>query len=124
MNGEPCHLYKIKPILGDWKSSYKDNRRNEVVLSRLRTGTCRYLGQHYFKKENLIPMNKCDVCKVTNTIEHLILNCNKWVMHRQPIFSHLIKLKLPINITNIIGDQFDHEILFKYLRTINYFDNI
>ena len=74
----PCHLYKLKPMLGDWKSSYKDNRRKEVVLSRLRTGTCRYLVQHHFKKDKLKPMNKCDQCKVTNSIEHLILYCPKY----------------------------------------------
>ena len=81
----PCHLYKLKPILGDWKSSYKDNRRKEVVLSRLRTGTCRYLVQHHFKKEWLKPMNKCDQCKVTNSIEHLILYCPKWKIYREQI---------------------------------------
>ena len=110
------HLYKIKPILGDWKSSYKDNRREEVVISRLRTGTCRYLVQHHFQKENLTPMNKCDSCKVTNSIEHLIL--------RQQIYSHLTNLKLPISISSILGDQFDHDILFNYLRSTSYYDHI
>ena len=70
----PCLLYKLKPMQGDWKNSYKDNLRKEVVLSRLRTGTCRCLVQHHFKKGKLKPMNKCDQCKVTNSIEHLILS--------------------------------------------------
>ena len=120
----PCHLYKIKPTLGDWKSSYKDNRREEVVISRLRTCTCRYLVQHHFQKENLTPMNKCDSCKVTNSIEHLILTCPRWRFHRQQIYSHLTKLKLPIDISSILGDQFDHDILFNYLRSTSYYDHI
>ena len=40
--------YKIKPKLMDYKSAYRDDRREEVVLSRLRTGNCLYLVQHYF----------------------------------------------------------------------------
>ena len=43
---KPSHLYRIKPKLGDWKSSYRDNIREEVLLIRMRTDTCRYQSQH------------------------------------------------------------------------------
>ena len=120
----PCHLYKLKPMLGDWKSSYKDNRRKEVVLSRLRTGTCRYLVQHHIKKDKLKPMNKCDQCKVTNSIEHLILYCPKWKIFREQIRKKLRDQQLPFNIVSVLGDQFDHEILYRYLLSTKYLNHI
>ena len=57
-----CHIYKIKPTMGDWKSSYRENRREEVILIRLRIGTCRDVFQHHFRVENLASMNKCISC--------------------------------------------------------------
>ena len=67
-NPKPCHLYKVKSKLGDWKSSYKDNRREEVDLSRMRIGTFRYQYQHYYQIINTNPMNKCNLCVVANDI--------------------------------------------------------
>ena len=119
---KPCHLYNIKPKLGDWKSSYKDNRREEVVLSRMRTGTCRYQSQHYYQNTN--PMNKCNLCGVANDIEHVILTCPKWGAFRIMIYEQNKKLKLPNSISSVLGEKFNHSILFRYLRAIKYFDLI
>merc|ERR1711895_406326 len=95
---KPSHLYRIKPKLGDWKSSYRDNRRKEVVLSRMRTGTCRYQSQHYYKIGNTNPMNKCNLCGVANNIEHVILSCPKWGAFRIMIYEQNKKQKLPNSI--------------------------
>ena len=122
--GRPCPLYKIKPKLGDWKSSYKDKRKNEVVICRMRTGWCRYLVQHHFKNPNLPAMNKCTSCGVTNTLEHLILICPRWSAYRGAMYSHLVRLKLPMTLSSILGDYFNHDLLFEYLRAIKFFDHI
>ena len=123
-SNRPCHLYKIKPALGDWKSSYRENRREEVVLSRLRTGCCRYLYQHYFQIENLKPKNKCELCNVTNSIEHLLLTCPKWGAFRIELYTQIQKLNLRISVETVLGEQFNHNILFSYLKNIKYFDLI
>jgi len=121
---KPSHLYRIKPKLGDWKSSYRDNRREEVVLSRMRTGTCRYQSQHYYKIGNTNPMNKCNLCGVANNIEHVILSCPKWGAFRIMIYEQNKKQKLPNSISSVLGDKFNHGILFTYLKSIKYFDLI
>merc|ERR1712030_228164 len=100
---KPCHLYKIKPKLGDWKSSYKDNRREEVVLSRMRTGTCRYQFQHYYKIGCKNPMNKCNLCGVANDIEHVILTCPKWGAFIIMIYEQNRILKLTNSISSVLG---------------------
>merc|ERR1712002_623302 len=121
---KPSHLYKIKPKLGDWKSSYRDNRREEVILSRMRTGTCRYQSQHYYQIGNTNPMNKCNLCGVANNIEHVILSCPKWGAFRIMIYEQNKKQKLPNSISSVLGDKFNHGILFTYLKAIKYFDLI
>ena len=72
---KPCHLYKIKQKLGDWKSSYKDDRNHQ---SRMRIGTFRYQFRHYYKIGCTNPMNNCNLCGVASDIDHVILNCPKW----------------------------------------------
>ena len=43
-----CRLKSFKPVLGDWKSAYRENRREEKILSRHRTGSCLFLARHFF----------------------------------------------------------------------------
>ena len=69
-------------------------------------------------------MNKCDQCKVTNSREHLILYCPKWKIYRKQIRKKLRDQQLPFNIVSILGDQFDHEILYRYLRSTKYLNHI
>ena len=33
-------LHSVKPVLGDWQSSYRRCRKDEVVLCRAHTGVC------------------------------------------------------------------------------------
>merc|ERR1712030_57782 len=106
------------------KSSYRDNRREEVILSRMRTGTCRYQSQHYYQIGNTNPMNKCNLCEVANNIEHVILSCPKWGAFRIMIYEQNEKQKLPNSISSVLGDKFNHGILFTYLKAIKYFDLI
>ena len=121
-SNNPCNLYKAKPTLGDWKSSYRENRREEVVLSRLRTGWCRYLVQQYYQNQNYVPKHFCNQCMTTNTIEHILLTCPKWGAFRISIYYHIRRLKLPISLETILGEQFNHNILFKYLKDIKFYD--
>ena len=120
----PCHLYKIKPILGDWKSSYREVRKEEVVMSRLRTGNVRYLVQHLFPKANLPNMEMCNSCGVKNSVEHLILTCPNWRIQRIPIVAYLRRLKLPNTLGSVLGDNFNHQILVNYLKNISYYKMI
>ena len=40
------------------------------------------------------------------------------------IYNHNEKIKLPNSISSVLGDKFNHGILFSYLRSIKYFDLI
>lgn len=40
-------LATFKPILGDWKSAYRESRKEEKILSRLRMDSCFFRLQHH-----------------------------------------------------------------------------
>ena len=89
-------LNGIKPVISDWKSAYRDNRREEKVLSRLRTGCCRFLKQHYF--DPMLSREYCDFCRVTMTIAHLLVQCVNLNFSRSRITSYLRKYNLPLTL--------------------------
>ena len=61
-----CWLQRLKPLILDWKSAYRDSRREEIILSRLRTGTPLFRFKHHFDANS--PVDTCSVCKVRNSI--------------------------------------------------------
>ena len=63
-------LHSIKPILSEWRPAYRMDRKEEVVLSRLRTGHS-YATHSYLLKEQ--PM--CIPCDAPFTIKHILLYC-------------------------------------------------
>ena len=38
-----CWLQRLKPILLDWKSVYRESRREEIILGRLHTGKALFM---------------------------------------------------------------------------------
>ena len=115
-------LNGIKPVILDWKSSYRDDRREEKILSRLRTGSCRFLLQHYF--DPMIGREYCDFCRVPMTIKHLLLRCVNLSYSRRGICSYVRRYNLPLTESTILGDDFPHTLLFQYLKAVDFYDRI
>ena len=69
------HLYKIQREVNRSRYSVMDNRRKEVVWTRLRLGhtrlhsTLHKIGRH--------PTGLCDYCQEQETVEHVILYCRR-----------------------------------------------
>ena len=64
-------LHSIKPILSEWRPSYRIDRKEEVVLTRLRIG--HYATHSYLLKGEEQPM--CIPCDTPFTIKHILLYC-------------------------------------------------
>ena len=47
-------LFKIKPTLGEWPPSFRNSRKEEVVLSRLRIGTLTFLIHIFYARKILL----------------------------------------------------------------------
>ena len=61
-------LHSIKPILSEWRPAYKLDRKEEVVLTRLRIGHS-YANHSYLLKGEEQPM--CIPCDAPFTIKHV-----------------------------------------------------
>ena len=117
-----CRLKSFKPILGDWKSAYRENRRDEKVLSRLRTGYCLFTMQHYFNRDR--PKERCSTCGIDMTIKHLLIDCPTFQNSRNRISNYLNQKRLALNEFNIMSDIFPHQLLFIFLKETNFYTKI
>ncbi|CAL4142281.1 unnamed protein product, partial [Meganyctiphanes norvegica] len=117
-----CWLRRLKPILGDWKSAYRECRREEIVLSRLRAGTCLFMVQHRF--DTSIPRDLCPSCDVYTNVFHILVRCPRLTVHRTGILAHLSANNLSQSVNNILGDDFPFSVLFTFLRNVAYFNRV
>ena len=58
-------LHSVKPVLGDWQSSYRRCRKDEVVLCRARIGHT-YVTHSYILKKD--PPPQCEDCQCILTV--------------------------------------------------------
>ena len=109
-------LRNIKPSVGKWLTASRYSRREEVVLSRLRLGSCLFQVKHYFDGG---PRVFCAVCQVPHTIVHVLIDCPQFARARV-LMGGPDQLKLEI----LLGDGFDHAKLFSFLRSVDFFGKI
>ena len=121
-NRTPCRMQRLKPILGDWKSAYRENRREEVILARLRTESCLFSVKHHLCEGN--PRVFCAFCNVRQTVFHLTLQCPHLTRHRLNIMQYFNSTNLSINMNNLLADGFPFQKLFKFLQDVNYYNKI
>ncbi|MPD00678.1 hypothetical protein E2C01_096166 [Portunus trituberculatus] len=102
----PCdnlHLHTIKRILGEWASSNRPTRREEVVLALLRMGCA--LPTHMLPHiANTFPP-QCSTCNVILSVEHILLHCVRYREERRPLAAHCQSHGLPLTQTTLLGDE-------------------
>ena len=82
-NGELHNkLHEIKPILGEWSPAYREVRRDEVVLCRIRIGHTFFTNSHLLKGEP-----ECVACQCRLTVKHILIECADFVHIRQNYFT-------------------------------------
>ena len=68
-------LHSVKPVLGDWQSSYGQCTKDEVVLC----GACighTHLTHSYILRKN--PPPQCEHCQCILTVHHILVECNNF----------------------------------------------
>ena len=123
-SGTLCRLKNFKPVLGDWKSAYCDNRVEEKILSRLRTGCAYFLYKHNLDTTGVTVWERCNACNSDMTIEHLLITCPHFQHARFRILSHLNRHNLLLNEFNVLNDDFNHTLLFDFLKEVNFYNKI
>ena len=71
-------LHSVKPVLGDWQSSYRRCRKDEVVLCHT------HLSHSYILKKD--PPPQCSHCQCILTVRHILVECNHFDQERKNIF--------------------------------------
>ena len=73
-------LHSVKPVLGDWQSSYRQCRKDEVVLNRARIAHTHLTHSYILRKD---PPPQCEHCQCILTVRHILVDCTQ---ERKDIF--------------------------------------
>ena len=84
-NKENNKLLEIKPTLGEWKQSFRKNRKEEITLSRLRIGHTRITHSYLLKGKQQQPM--CYAYQTKYTVKHILIEYTNLAHIRNPFFS-------------------------------------
>ena len=75
-------LHSVKPVLGDWQSSYRRYTKDEIILCRARIShtllTPRYILNNH--------PPQCEHCLCILTVRHILVECNHFTEKRKYIF--------------------------------------
>lgn len=88
------------------------NRKDQKIITRLRTGYTRYTEEWKFKKNHYC--RRCETCKVEVTVEHLLIDCKETEQHRKNLDIKFEDLKNPKKFKNII----------EFIKNIKLYDKI
>ena len=100
-------LHSVTPVLGDWQSSYRRCRKDEVVLCRARIRHT-HLTHSYILKKDPPPQH----CQCILTVRHILVECNHLARTRNDIFGRCV-----------VGEhfQFHPELVLKFLRDSEFY---
>ena len=95
-------LRAIMPTIGAWPKCQRSNRREEIVLARLRIGHTS-LTHNYLPRGDLQPV--CYACACPLTVQHILVDCIDFIHVRRKYFnvSSLRQLFEEINPSKIFG---------------------
>ena len=97
--------------------------KDEKILSRLRTGSVKFLKQHFYDVDN--EREYCVSCGINMTIKHMLIVCPQFAQSRQEIVNYIYgNDDFDLDEKSILGEKFDHKLLFEYLKKIDFYKKI
>uniref|UniRef100_A0A8C2HUK7 Uncharacterized protein n=1 Tax=Cyprinus carpio TaxID=7962 RepID=A0A8C2HUK7_CYPCA len=117
-------FYRIQRKVGEMRSAGK-NRRDEIVISRMRFGHTRLNGTLY--KMGKHDTGRCTFCGQEETVEHVMIYCQKYEFERRILIEKLRKIKMRFILGDILQNKSGNEcysFIFQYLRKNNLYERI
>ena len=112
-------LRSVKPLLGNWPSSYSESRHREVILSRLRIGHTNVTHSYLMAGENP-PV--CPFCSSMTplSIHHIFVDCEALTASRDRFFPNLSSVPLRSRFSYLLSDSptFCSDAVFAFLRDL------
>ena len=96
-------------VLGDWQSSYRRCRKDEVVLCRAHIGHTHLTHSYILKKD---PPPQCEHCQGILTVSHILVECNHLARTRNDIFGRCCVVE---------SFKFHPELILKFLRDSEFY---
>ena len=97
------HLPTVKLILGEWASSNRPTRRQEVILARFRM-SCTSATHMLPYITHTFP-SQCITCHTTLSIHHILLHCVRCRGARWSLAAFCEARRLSMTQTTLLGDQ-------------------
>ena len=111
-----CHenkLLKIKPTLVEWTPAFRNSRREEVILSRLRIGRTYFSHWFILRKEN---PPECIACQEAYSVKHVLIDCTDLGLIRSR-FYHVPDMKTLFDTVNV-------DSILTFIKEVNLFSKI
>ena len=108
-------LKDIKVVSGKWETCNRTNRREEVVLCRLRLGHTRLTHSFLLDRDDQ-PL--CDQCHCPLSVQHILVDCPKFDIVRLPLVTTCRTYGLPLCLQSLLGNDYPDLIneVFSFLR--------
>jgi len=105
-------LHSIQPSIGPWPLCQRKNRREEIVLARLRIGHT-YFTHSYLPRGDIQP--ECYACDCPLTVHHILIDCADFLHIRRKYFnvSSLKQLFEEVNPSKIFAFLREIELFYK-----------
>lgn len=93
-------FHAIQREVGKKTADFGLNRREEDVLSRLKLGhsmlnsSLKLIGKHQ--------TGECEHCGVPESVEHVLIQCNRYNRHRQLLVARASENNIPFRVTSIL----------------------
>ena len=106
-------LFKIKSTLGVWPPGFRNSRKEEVVLSRLRIGHA-YFSHSYILRQEDPP--ECTACQEIYSVRHVLIDCIDLGLIRPRLYT-VPDLKTLFDTVNV-------DRILSFLKEVNLFAKI
>ena len=103
------HLRKIKTSIYQKNPALRFNRRDQIILNRLRIGHTRISHQHLITKEN---SQTCEKCNTYINVDHILLHCPAYHNER-------CKYKLSTQLSELLNNEKNCRNVLKFIQAIN-----
>ena len=117
------NLKSIKVVSGKWETSMRSNRREEIVLCRLRLGHTLFTHSFILDRD---PRPLCDRCQCPLSVQHILIECPKYANERIPLFDACQRYGKPLGLKWILGNEFADNVdaVFTFLRRCQLFNRL
>ena len=105
---EITKLHQVRKDIFEKTQILLENRKDQVVLTRLRIGHTHLTHSHLINK---VDPENCDTCEVTLSIKHILMDCPKYLTRRN---HH----KIGTNYRRMLNDPVTFDKVLKFLDNI------